>query len=394
VTTTGRSLVPDRFTLAIGAAYLYLGVTLGALGPVSNQLRYELYLSGTLTGLHGAMFGWCLLASALLTPRLMRMASAARLFVAAASVLAAGVVVLGVGRHVGITLAGATLMGMGASVLVSLMPPMLRAHHDEETGVRAFVVVNGVSVVGNVVTPLAIAVTLRLGWRWRATMVGVGLLAGAATIMLARGAGLALAGSDDDGAAGAITLLRRSRAVRGRWLVQVLGISVEFAVLIWGAAAVEELGHTRAAYGAMGVGLFSGGMALGRLGGPRRLAGRSHRSVLRWSFAAASALSLTLRFGPGLGGRLVGLLAVGVATALLYPLAFSRMFEAAGVSASAGAVGALASGVAVTFAPLALGVVSDVFGLTRAVLLVPVIALAGWVLVGRQQEGIPPPHVT
>jgi cyanate permease len=394
VSQTAPSLIRDRFTVAIGSAYLFLGVTFGALGPVSSQLRRELHLSGTVTGLHGAMFGWCLLMSAFVTPRLVRSIGAARLFVTGSGMLAAGVVLLCSGHHVAVTLAGSALMGLGASVLVFMMPAMLRGHHDERAAVRAFVLVNGVSVIGNVITPMAIAATLRLGWGWRWAMAGIGLAVGATTISLARGAHLTLTPSGEEHPAVALHLLRRNRHLRARWFVQVLGISVEFAVLIWGAEAVQDLGHARAAYGAVGVGLFSAGMAVGRLAG-HDLATRGHRELLRWSFAAATIASLTMRFGPGVAGRLVGLFVTGLATALMYPLALTRMFRVEGVApADIAAVGALASGTAVTFAPLALGAMSDLFGIARAVLLVPLIAFVGFALVSRQRDGIPRPQVT
>ena len=376
--------------MVVSAAYFLIGATLGSMGPISGEVRHELHLSGTVTGLHGSMFGWSLLTFGLAAHWLLRTVGAVRLFEAGLVTVMLGVVVLGTGHHVAITLAGAALIGVGAASLVLVMPPLLNHHHAEGDRVRALTFANGISVLGNLGALAAIAASLRLGWGWRWTMVVIGLAVGGPTLVAGARRHLRQGHDRDSGAPDhAARLLLTHPTVRARWLVLALGISVEFAVLLWGSSALQELGHARPAVGALAIGLFSGGMALGRFMGPRWLRVQKRRDVLRGSFGLAFAASFALRYGPGLPGRIGGLLVLGLAVALMYPVGFSRLYVDDLPSSSAGAVGALASGTAVTFAPLALGALADLAGLGSALFIIPALALAGLVLVTQQPDDRP-----
>ena len=81
-------------------------------------------------------------------------------------------------------------------------------------------------------------------------------------------------------------------------------------------------------------------------------------------------------FAPGLPLKVIGLVIVGLGGAPLYPLTVDRFYQRAGHALDAvslGAFCALASGVAVTLGPLALGVLADSVGLRWALLVVPVL---------------------
>jgi len=85
-------------------------------------------------------------------------------------------------------------------------------------------------------------------------------------------------------------------------------------------------------------------------------------------------------FGPGLAPRVAGLVIVGFGGAPLYPLTVDRLYASAEHkidSISLGAICILASGIAVTVGPLAMGVLSDAVGLRSALLLVPVVCGIG-----------------
>jgi len=76
----------------------------------------------------------------------------------------------------------------------------------------------------------------------------------------------------------------------------------------------------------------------------------------------------------------LGLVFVGIGGAPLYPLTVDRFYLRAAHALDAVALGAfcaLASGVAVTLGPLALGVLADSVGLRWALLVVPVLSAIG-----------------
>ena len=385
--TLAPRIARDRVTLVVGGAYVLIGAANAAIGPVSDQLRSSLRLSGAVTGLHGALFGWFLLACGLLSTRIIRVVGVATLLRVAAAAMGIGLVVLACGRHVAVTIVGALIVGLGGAVLVLAAPQIVSAHHGPARRGAAFTLVTGLSQIGSIGAPLVLAVSLRAHWGWRWPVGAIGAAGGA---LVAWGAvRTELPHHLTDGPAphtSALAHLRRP-LVRARWLVLTLGISVEFAVLFWASASVRELAGASAAAGAVGVGLFAGGMGVGRMVGTRVLPRVADVHVLRTSFGVAAVGAVFLRVGPGVGVRLVALAAIGLGLSLVYPVAFSRLYGAGVPDADAGAVGALASGTAVTFSPLALGALTDASSLGWALWIVPAMALAGLLAAGASRRG-------
>jgi MFS family permease len=120
-------------------------------------------------------------------------------------------------------------------------------------------------------------------------------------------------------------------------------------------------------------------MFLSRLALPRIMR-RLGDATITVSFIVLAVGAMMMCFAPGLLPRVGGLVIVGLGGAPLYPLTVDRLYASAEHkidSISLGAICALASGVAVTLGPLALGVLADSVGLRRAMLIVPVIATVG-----------------
>jgi hypothetical protein len=159
---------------------------------------------------------------------------------------------------------------------------------------------------------------------------------------------------------------------------------VEFPVGVWAVSYLKEVGHASGgvavALGAVwGLFLFLSRMALPGL---LRRAGDASITV---AYSVAGAGAVLLWAGPGLAVRVVALSIIGIGAGPLYPLSVEGIYRrgegAAGVPAidslSLGAVAALASGVAITVGPMALGALSDLVGLRHALLVVPVLATVG-----------------
>lgn len=398
MSTVAPSLARDRVTTVVGGAYVLIGAANASLGPVSDQLRSSLHLSGAVTGLHGAMFGWFLLACGLLSAWILRVADVAVLLRAAIVAIGVGLAVMASGHHVVVTMAGAVIVGLGGAVMVLVAPQIISAHHGPESRGAAFTHINGLSQIGSIGAPLLLALTLHQSWGWRWPMAAIGLVGGALVLTGAlrtdlphhvvevdAAAPVGTTGSDGPRRS-AIAHLRRLPVARLRWLVLTLGISVEFATLFWASASVQELAGASSSAGAVGVGLFAGGMVVGRMVGPRLLPRAAEATVLRVSFTVAAVGAVLLRVGPGLVVRLGALAVAGLGLALVYPVAFSRLYGVGVPEADVGAVGALASGTAVTLSPLALGALADASSLGRALLIVPAMALVGLVAV-RDGDG-------
>jgi len=106
---------------------------------------------------------------------------------------------------------------------------------------------------------------------------------------------------------------------------------------------------------------------------------------------AVSAVSLWSV--PVLWVRVVALFIMGIGAGPLYPVSIDDLFKVDGVDTVAlGAVGALASGTAITIGPLMFGVIADSISLRHAALVVPVMALTVIALM-RRHASAPTPAI-
>ncbi len=166
------------------------------------------------------------------------------------------------------------------------------------------------------------------------------------------------------------------------WIGIVLVVALEFAFVFWATDYMESIGGIAEAAAAALTAMFFIGMAVARgLGVPlMRLLDPRRRALL--GALAVSAVGFAMFWGsPFLAGTWVwaaaGLLVAGVGVAYLFPLSFLGLVGVlVGGTDKASARAALASGVAIGLAPLLLGVAADSFGLTRALLLIPLLLLA------------------
>jgi predicted MFS family arabinose efflux permease len=179
---------------------------------------------------------------------------------------------------------------------------------------------------------------------------------------------------------GAFTLAHlRDRDVFVPWLHIVNAVFSEFAVGVWAATYLKEVGHASGGLAAALAAVFGVMMFLSRLVLPTtmRILGDATITV---SFLILAFGALVMCFAPGLLPRVLGLTIVGFGGAPLYPLTVDRLYASAEHkidSISLGAICILASGTAVTMGPLALGVMADSVGLRKALLIVPVVGVIG-----------------
>jgi len=151
------------------------------------------------------------------------------------------------------------------------------------------------------------------------------------------------------------------------WIGIVLGVSVEFCMIFWGADYLEQVLGLIKADAARAVSLFLAAMILGRILGSRLVQRFSTRSVVTSSIVIASIGFLIFWRTENSFGGLSGLFLTGLGVANLYPLLLSLAISAAnGNTVQAGARATLASGTAILTLPLALGRFADRVGIRSA----------------------------
>jgi len=277
------------------------------------------------------------------------------------------------------TLLGALLLGLGAALLIQLVPAILSAAQPQAPA-AAIGEANGLASATSVLAPLAVSASLAAGLGWRAGYLAAPLLVLAALTLPAWRRAIPDAPTP---AAGAPTGARRP--MLGRWLDLLLAVSVEFCMVFWAASAFIAWDHATLSQGPALASLFLVGMATARAFSARIIGRVPDQRALILACAAAALAGFALFWSaPTLTLAAAGLLVTGLGVALLYPTTVSRVIAAwpqAPDRASARA--ALGSGLAIGIAPFVLAQASDAIGLRTAFLIVPVLLLVLALRVGR-----------
>jgi predicted MFS family arabinose efflux permease len=160
------------------------------------------------------------------------------------------------------------------------------------------------------------------------------------------------------------------------WTALGLACSIEFCILLWAPAFLEQVGGLSKPWAAGSAAAFSLAMLFGRTGG----------SVLvRWfsaqNLVVGAILVVLVGFAIywGLGSTILvipGLFVLGLGVALLYPLFLGLAVGAAGdLGDAASARTMLAVGIAILTMPALLGGLADEVGLRSAHLMLPVVVV-------------------
>jgi MFS family permease len=363
----------DRLTYssALGYALLVGGLSVGV---VLGELRQQFHLSGVIAALHGSTFGFASLAAGFCGVRIVDRLGRRQSLLVSAVAITCGIAMFCLGPAWPVTLAGTALAGMGGALLVMVMPALISDHHGEHRA-TAFAAVNGAPGIAGVGFSLVVGAALALHWSWRPPY----LILTAVIVLILTLVAWPVAVPESP-RIGTFTLSHlRDRDVFVPWLHIINAVFSEFAVGVWAATYLKEVGHASGGLAAALAGVFGVMMFLSRLVMPSvvRVFGEATVTI---SFVTMGVGALIMCFAPGLLPRVGGLIVVGFGGAPLYPLTVDRLYASAEHkidSISLGAICILASGTAVTLGPLAMGVMADQIGLRRALLIVPIACTLG-----------------
>ncbi|GIG39528.1 MFS transporter [Cellulomonas phragmiteti] len=397
-------LVRDRLTVGLYTPFAVWGWLLYSFNPSVPLLADELGITAAQAGLHGTAMAVGGLVAAPLTPRAVRGLGRRGAIVAAASVVAVGVVGLLLGPTLPWTLTGMFVTAAGGNVLIAATQVGL-AQHAGRAASAAITEANGVGSSIGLVGPLAVGACVTLGWGWRPGVAVTVLLALVAAVVIARlpaSRGLpALRGrsthdpvtSDDVTSSAAATgpataapvaAVSRHRLLRAAPLFLatiVAAIALENATTYWATDLVR--GQTGAGAGiatATTAGLVAGMSAMRFVVGPLSLRVQAaHLLAASFGIAVVGWAVLWTATDPGVA--LAGLVVAGFGYGAQYPLSVALLLAASpGRGDRAQAHATLAGALAIGVAPFLLGALSDAFGTHSAFLLVPVVAVAGGVV--------------
>lgn len=281
-----------------------------------------------------------------------------------------------------VSIAGCLVMGLVGGLILVCVPSMLVDHHGADAS-AALGEANGICYVASLLATLSTGLFVMAGLGWRS-----GLLLGIALVVLSlvafRSHRLPEPIAADAAGGG-----RLPAAYWFHWLALVGFVGLEQSILVWTPTFLESIKGLDRSSAAMGAGLFSAGMLIGRLSAVPLLARTTPKWVIDRSILVVFPSFFLFWSVSAPVVCLIGLFCLGLGTALLYPLVLAGAIGLAGpLGGTASARASQASGLAVLTIPLLVGTLADSFGLSAALIALPTLGLISVVMlrIGRSLE--------
>ncbi|WP_170861234.1 MFS transporter [Trujillonella endophytica] len=386
----GLAFRRDAPTVLSYATLVCFTFWLYAFGPALSLLRAELHFSYTLIGVHTAIWSGGSIVAGAVFPAAARRFSRATLLWSSAVAAAAGAALFVAGRGVEGTLAGAGVLGLGGTMLLTVVQAVLSDRHGARRE-RALGEANIGAAACAVLAPLLLGALAAgpLGWRAAFALPALGLL-----VLHLRYRRLVLpvpAARRTPGPARADG--RLPRAARLFTGLVAGSMAVEFCLVYFGAEQLRAIGLSPA----VAATAMSGhclGLLIGRVGGVGATRRPGRTAPLLYASLAVTGGGFALFWltsSPPLA--VAGLFVAGVGVANLYPLALAlALGAAAGREDEVNARTQLLGGVVVVVAPYSLGLLADHLGLVAAFGVEPALIVACLLLLiaGTRSGGVTP----
>lgn len=345
-----------------------MGYLVYFVGAVTAFIAVRLALSDAEAGLHSSALALGVIVAGVTANRLDALLSMRTTHLAALGSLGIGAVLLAWAPSIVATLTGAAGVGLGAGLLLSHVNQIMAAGGGAIARVR---LARGtlIAMIASVTVPLFIGVGEVSGIGWQ-----LGLLPGLALVAAAFVATRQFEERRTD------IVLDRARLPTSfwtAWVLVILVIAAEFAVIFWSSTLVERRSGVSLADATLGISAFVAGIIAGRVAlSSHAVSERDPVWMLRVAVILASVGLLLPWASTSYEVAMLGMFITGIGIGALYPVAASITLAIAPDQARviSGRL-VLASGLAILIAPFVLGVAADLVGVVAAWLLVPGICL-------------------
>ncbi|MFN8169708.1 MAG: MFS transporter [Candidatus Nanopelagicales bacterium] len=380
--TLSPPVVRDRPTWLAYVQVGLFGYFLYAFGPSIALLRDDQGYSRTVASLHGSSMALGAVVMGLLAVHVVRRVGRGPFLRLGSAALALGILVYTGFGALGLTLLGAFVASVGGTAIMVGVNAFIPDHHGPAAP-RAMSEAHGLGATMGLLGPLAVGLGVALGWGWRAGLLAtiVGLLA----LELARGRRTeefdGPHGHPDD---------QPGHAPRGPlpgrfWLALfVFGTTAgtEFCMTLWGSDLLRDRAGLGEAAAAAALVTIVGGIAVGRVGGAPLVSRIDPDRVLVATMALTIVGFALAWLSSSPVPMLLGFAVTGIGMGLQSPLSIGRAVIAAQGQADRGAgLTSVAAGIASGLAPFVLAAVADQLGVHTAFLIVPMLMVAGILLV-------------
>jgi predicted MFS family arabinose efflux permease len=372
-----KSFHRDRFFWVVAIQTAIVNFYLGGFGPAQSLLRADQGTSLTIAGLHGTAMGIASIMAGWANPRIAHRYGRSKASWIGLSIFITGLMLFVISPPVFITIPATLITGFGVSVVINSMLTKMSSHYGKAAEV-AIPQANGIASVG-FVTGTALIGTIAIAFPnlWRLGLL-LALPVALVLFFVGREKDEVEHVPDEEGPQGG----KLSRNFWIAWIGFVACIASEFATSFWAAALLKDrVGSTAAistvaivALGTgMGIGRWYGGLVLGHLKLDTQLL-----TVIALQFVGFAGFWLS----HSMIISLICLLAVGMGISMQFALSSIRL-----IGLSDGrpdlAIGraSLAAGIAIAGAPFLLGLLGDIFGISRAYIMVFVLITIAFVIV-------------
>lgn len=416
----------DRLTWSLYSVFVTWGWFLYAFSPAVPLIADEQGTSRATAGLHGTAMALGAVATGLVTSWLAVRLGRRTVLLAGCGVIVLGIGLLLVGTSTAATLTAVFLTAVGGNLTLAAAQPALSVHHGR-AGPAALTEANGAGATVGLLAPLAVGLSVGLGWGWRPAVALVILLALVCVALVRRlpatgalgkvtrtrgdgrpanppGSAAPLApvvGAPLEPVVGATAVplpvvaapattapATASTAASGRrgfgrgfwffWAAMVCGVAIEFATTFWAPALVVARTGAPASVATATVSALVLGMAASRfVVGPLSTRKAPEKLLLvAYAVSAAGWLVMWLATTPAVA--MAGLVLAGFGLGAHYPLSISLALRASGGRPDAAqAWSTVGAGAAIALAPLLLGFLADTVGAFRGFVLVPILMALG-----------------
>ncbi|MDQ2694365.1 MAG: MFS transporter [Pseudomonadota bacterium] len=383
-----RTFVRTPLTWLIYLMLGYFAYLQSALGPLMPHLLAELGLGYTAGGLHFSAFALGTILAGLLGGRVVRRWGRRAALWGGGIGMAAGGLLIAAGGHLAATLAGALTMGAFGGGLLIIIPATLSDRYGAQRTI-ALTEANAMASLWAMLVPACIGGFAAAGLGWRSALY---LAAALLLLIWARFRHVAVPAAQErlrhSSSSPATALPGTFWAFCG---VIFLVVSVEWSLVAWAAAFLQDAVGLRKATASTLMSLFFMAMLAGRLIASR-LAHLAPSTTLLFIALGITGLGFPLFWlAPLAPLNVAGLFVAGLGAANLYPFALaSALGMAPGQTDAAAARLSLTVGAAILLAPLALGWTADRLDIRQAYGMVAALlaaALAMTVLAARLERG-------
>jgi MFS family permease len=360
----------------------YFSYLLNALGPATPFLRAELNLSYTVASFHFSAYAVGVIITGLGLHKITARFGVRPLVWAGAVGMSVGSLLLMLGTHPAVTIAGTFLMGLMGTFLVALLNTVLAYMHRQFSAVALTESAMFATMI-SAMAPLAVGFFARTELSWRGG-IGVMLLAlpllwlvyGRSPLRAGPGDGPSSTTAEADGKPGRLPLIYWAY-----WLLILLAVAIEFCILFWAADYLEKVIGLPRADAAAAVSAFLVAMLAGRAAASRLLAHHPASRMLLISLLVAGAGFMLFWLSNAAIPALAGLMVAGLGVAGVFPIGNALALATVPRRMVEGSARlSLAVGLAVLLLPLLLGRLADLAGIRPAYAVVAVLILLALVL--------------